>query len=249
MNAEQLRQQQALILTVSHELRTPLTAIRAALGLLATGKLCPVSGGCQKLVATATANVDRLVRLVNDILDLERIESSGTGIEKRVCDAGELLGQAADLMSVTAESQGVKLAVERLSAPFWADPDRMMQVLINLLGNAIKFSPPNAEVSLSAERVEGEIVFQVKDQGRGIPAHKASLLFERFHQVDTSDSREKGGTGLGLTICRSIVAQHGGRIWMESAPGRGSTFFFAIPAGECAHSSAREEDQKCLGRS
>ncbi|MGH9325577.1 MAG: ATP-binding protein [Terriglobia bacterium] len=237
------------ISAVSHELRTPLTAIRATLGLLGTGKLCGTPGGCQKIISTGLANVERLVRMVSDILDLERMKSRETRIEKKVCDAGELLTQAADLMSVTAESQGVRLVVRRLSARFWADPDRMMQVLINLLGNAIKFSPPETEVSLAAKRVDGELIFQVKDQGRGIPAHKASLVFERFQQVDASDSREKGGTGLGLAICRSIVKQHGGRIWMESKPGRGSTFFFAIPAGKGVHSPAEKKDQKCLERS
>lgn len=246
---QQLQRQQTLILTLSHEIRTPLTAIRAALGLLATGKVCTAPGGCQKLVATGMANADRLVRLVNDILDIERMESGEVLIAKKVCDAGDLLAQAVDLMSVTAESHGVRLAAKKLSTLFWADPDRMMQVLINLLWNAIKFSPPDTEVLLSAERVEGEIIFQVKDHGRGIPADKASLVFERFHQVDISDSREKGGIGLGLAICRSIVMQHGGRIWVESTPGCGSTFFFAIPADERGYTPSGKECQECLVRS
>lgn len=224
------RMKDEFVSVVSHELRTPLTAIRATLGLLATGKLCQAGGGCTRMVAVGVENADRLMRLVNDILDLERIESGLVTMEKKACNPANLMEKAVDLMRVTAETQGVTLAVHRLSATIWADPDRVMQVMINLLSNAIKFSPAGGAVSLSARKKDGEIVFQVQDQGRGIPANKLSRIFERFQQVDSSDSRQKGGTGLGLAICRSIVAQHGGRIWAESAPGQGSAFFFTIPA-------------------
>lgn len=223
------RMKDEFVSVVSHELRTPLTAIRGALGLLATGKLCQPTQTCQRMVAVGVANADRLVRLVNDILDLERIQAGAIPMQKKVCQAGELMRQAADLMQVTAESHGVTLTVAPYSASLWADPDRIMQVLINLLNNAIKFSPPGSTVALRAERIDHEIRFEVKDEGRGIPAESLSRIFERFQQVDASDSREKGGTGLGLAICRSIVAQHGGRIWAESVLGRGSTFFFQLP--------------------
>jgi signal transduction histidine kinase len=112
----------------------------------------------------------------------------------------------------------------------WADPDRVLQMLTNLIGNAIKFSPNGGEIHLVARNLgDGEARIEVHDQGRGIPEDKLEVIFERFQQVDASDSRAMGGTGLGLAICRSIVQQHGGRIWAESAPGRGASFFFTLP--------------------
>ena len=217
------------ISVVSHELRTPLTAIRGSLGLLASGKLCQNQAACQRMAAVGVANADRLARLVNDILNLERIESGRVNMEKKLCDSAELMRAAADLMRVTVDGQGVTLSVELFSASIRVDSDRISQVLINLLSNAIKFSIRGSLVLLTAEHREGEIVFEVRDRGRGIPASKLSSIFERFQQVDATDSREKGGTGLGLAICRNIVAQHGGRIWVESTVGQGSSFFFSLP--------------------
>lgn len=215
---------------VSHEVRTPLTAIRASLGLLASGKLCRSSEKCQSMVKLGMENTDRLVRLVSDILDLERIESRRVTMQKAQCDAASLVAQAAGLMRVTAESHGITIQAEVLSVSLWADPDRIIQVLINLLSNAIKFSAPGSSISVSFKPKDGDVEFQIKDSGRGIPANKTAQIFERFQQVDAGDSRIKGGTGLGLAICRSIIAQHGGRIWVESTPGIGSTFYFSLPA-------------------
>jgi hypothetical protein len=215
---------------VSHELRTPLTSIRGSLGLLATGALGSLSEKAQRMVDIAVTNTDRLIRLINDILDVERIKSGKVVMEKASCNAADLIAQATDVMRVMAEKAEVTLTVYPQSLFLWADPDRIIQTLTNLLSNAIKFSPPRATVWLTVERQGDQILFQVKDQGRGIPSDKLERVFERFQQVDTSDSREKGGSGLGLTICRSIVQQHGGRIWVESTVGEGSTFFFTLPA-------------------
>ena len=223
------RMKDEFISVVSHELRTPLTAIRGSLGLLASGRLCQNKSRCQKMAAVGVANADRLGRLVNDMLDLERIESGLVAMEKKLCDSAELMGAAVDLMRVSAKAHGITLSLGSFSTSIRVDPDRITQVLINLLGNAIKFSVRGSEVRLTAARCETEIVFEVADHGRGIPASKLSRIFERFQQVDASDSREKGGTGLGLAICRTIVAQHGGRIWVESALGQGSRFFFSLP--------------------
>lgn len=236
------RMKDEFISVVSHELRTPLTAVRAVMGLLASGRLCRTPGQCLKLVATGMANVDRLVKLVNDILDFERIESGQAQMENKPCDAAALLGQLNGLMQVSAEAQGVRLAVLGASGVIRADADRIVQVLVNLTGNAIKFSPRGTEICLAAEQSEGEVIFSVKDQGRGIPNDKIKNVFERFQQVDASDSREKGGTGLGLAISRSIVAQHGGRIWAESEPGRGSAFYFSLPAVETGSTDAKEQE-------
>jgi len=215
---------------VSHELRTPLTLIHGALGLLAGGLLGPLPEKGQRLLDIAVNNTNHLVRLVNDILDVERMKSGKITMQKQVCDAAALMTQAADEMRVVAEKARITLAISPQSAQVWADPDRIVQTLTNLLSNAIKFSLPGAAVRLSTESQGEQILFQVKDQGRGIPADKLESIFGRFQQVDSSDSRKKGGTGLGLTICRNIIQQHGGRIWVESTLGKGSTFFFTLPA-------------------
>lgn len=219
---------------VSHEVRTPLTAIRAVLGLLATGKLCHGPGKCQSMIKVGMENTERLARLVSDILDLERIESGKLRIEKKRCDASTLLEQAVGLMRVGAATHGIIISAQTQPVLFDADPDRITQVLINLLNNAIKFSPSGSIIQATAQQSGEEVVFQISDSGRGIPADKLSLIFERFQQVDAGDSREKGGTGLGLAICRTIIQQHKGRIWVKSAPGKGSTFFFSLPVRESA---------------
>ncbi|MGH9436734.1 MAG: PAS domain S-box protein [Terriglobia bacterium] len=223
------RMKDEFISVVSHELRTPLTAIRGSLGLLASGRLCHNRSRCQKMAAVGVVNADRLVRLVNDILDLERIESGRVTMEKKLCDSADLMSAAVDLMRSPAEARGIALSVHPLSIPVWADPDRITQVLINLLSNATKFSKRGSQVTLSAERRDEKLLFTVTDRGRGIPASKLLSIFERFQQVDASDSREKGGTGLGLAICRTIVTQHGGEIWVESKLGCGSNFYFSLP--------------------
>jgi PAS domain S-box-containing protein len=224
------RTKSEIVSVVSHELRTPLTSIRGALGLLAAGLLRSQPEKGERMLEIAVSNTDRLVRLINDILDLERLESGKMNLEKRTCTAAGLMTQAADNVRDLAEKAGVTLSVSLLSARLWVDPDRIIQALINLLSNAIKFSPRGKTVWLTARRQADQILFQVKDQGRGIPQEKRENIFERFQQVDASDRREKGGTGLGLPITRSIVQQHGGRIWVESTLGQGSTFTFALPS-------------------
>ncbi len=214
---------------VSHELRTPLTSIRGALGLLTSGLIGSLPEKGQRMLEIAVNNTDRLVRLINDILDIERMQSGKVTMQRQVCDTAALMDQAADEMRAMAEKAGVMLSVSLQSARLWADPDRIVQTLTNLLSNAIKFSPPGATVRLTLVCQQDQVVFQVKDQGRGIPADKLESIFERFQQVDASDSRKKGGTGLGLAICRNIVQQHGGWIWAESTLGEGSAFYFTLP--------------------
>lgn len=223
------RMKDEFVSMVSHELRTPLTSIRGALGLLAGGMLGPLPKKGQHMLDIAVTNTDRLIRLINDVLDLERVTSGKITMQKQQCNTADLMTQAAEVMQAMAEKAGVTLSVSPLSAILWADPDRVLQTLTNLLSNAIKFSPSGATVWLIAMCQGEDIVFQVRDQGRGIPSDKLESIFERFQQVDVSDCRDKGGTGLGLAICRSIVQQHGGRIWAESALEQGSTFFFTLP--------------------
>jgi signal transduction histidine kinase len=152
-----------------------------------------------------------------------------------VCDAGELMTEAADGVRSMAEQLGVVLEVVPDDARLWGDPDRLLQVMTNLLANAIKFSPLNGgTVWIDATHAQGELVFRVRDEGRGIPADKLETIFDRFVQVDSGDSREKGGTGLGLAICRGIVKQHGGHIWAERTVGAGTTGSVALPHDETA---------------
>ena len=214
---------------VSHELRTPLASIRGALGLLSSGVLANRPETAQNMLNIASSDTERLVRLVNDILDLERLESSKVTLDRNWCDVVDLCQQAIKTMQAIAIESQIEILCNIQSQQVFADQDRLVQTLVNLLSNAIKFSPPQSQVHLEAEQIANEIVFRVCDRGRGIPAAQLESIFERFHQVDASDSRQMGGTGLGLAICRSIVQQHGGKIWVESVLSEGSTFSFTIP--------------------
>jgi PAS domain S-box-containing protein len=215
---------------VSHELRTPLTSIRASLGMLDSGALGQLPDGAQRMTQIAVENTDRLVRLINDILDLERLDAEGLPLRESSCDAQQLIARATDGMLAAALAAGVTLAVDSTHAPLEADADRIIQTLTNLIGNAVKFSHRGGTVQISSLRRRDNILFTVGDGGRGIPADKLESIFGRFQQVDSSDSRQSGGTGLGLAICRSIVEHHGGRIWASSTAGEGSTFSFVLPA-------------------
>ena len=220
--------------TVSHELRTPLTSIRGALGLLSSGMLGAVAEKGQRMLQIAVTNTDRLVRLINDILDIERLDSGKIELDRSAVDAYELMTQAVEGVQAMADAAGVQLTLEPCSAKIRVDSDRIIQTLTNLLGNAIKFSPPGTTVTLSAEADPQELTLRVADRGRGIPDDKVKLIFERFKQVDASDSRDKGGSGLGLAISSSIVAAHGGRIWTEKNGDQGSVFLFTLPLEEPA---------------
>lgn len=215
--------------TVSHELRTPLTSIRGALGLLSSGMVGPVGDKGRRMLEIAVTNTDRLVRLINDILDLERMESGTVELQRGPVDAGVVMVQALEGVQSMADQARVGLAVVPVPGALWGDSDRIIQTLTNLLGNAIKFSPPDTTVTLSGTAREADFVFSVTDEGRGIPEQKLETIFERFSQVDGSDSRDKGGSGLGLAICQSIVNAHGGRIWAEKNDPAGSRFQFTIP--------------------
>ena len=224
------RMKDEFISTVSHELRTPLTSLRAALGLITGGSLNARPEKLRQMLDIATGNTDRLVRLVNDILELERIGSGKAELHYTMCSADDLFRRAAALQQTEASKAQLRITFNSQGVNVWADPDRVLQTIANLISNAIKFSPAGTEIQLRARRVDAnEAEIQVRDQGRGIPEDKLESIFERFHQVDASDSRTMGGTGLGLAICRSIVAQHGGRIWADSIVGKGSTFYFTLP--------------------
>nr|MDJ0725819.1 ATP-binding protein [Prochloraceae cyanobacterium] len=216
---------------VSHELRTPLTSIHGSLKLLATGKLGRLSPEGLQMLSIADVNTDRLVRLVEDILNLKQMESGKVRMEKRSCNSSELIHQAIDLIGPIATENKIILIGNSSNISFWADSDYILQVLTNLIDNGIKFSPPGGTIWITATlHLDGsQILFSVRDKGKGIPQNQLDIIFKSFHQVDASDAREKGGTGLGLAICQTILQLHGGRIWVESVLGRGSTFYFTLP--------------------
>lgn len=237
------RMKDEFISTVSHELRTPLTSLRGSLGLLLTGKMGALTDKGHRMLEIAVNNSDRLIRLINDILDLERLESDKFTLHQQSCNAADLLRQVAEMMQPMSEKAGVTLCCSSISVSINVDPDRLIQVFTNLISNAIKFSVAGSTVWLTAETYVPPgakdssaqppmLLISVKDQGRGIPPEKLESIFERFQQVDASDSRQKGGTGLGLAICRNIVRQHGGKIWVESGLGEGSCFYLTLPLAE-----------------
>jgi DNA-binding response OmpR family regulator len=217
--------------TVSHELRTPLTSISGALALMAKGTAGALPDKALGLVAIARSNCDRLVRLINDILDLERIEAgklvfefSGVPIKRLVERAiAENLDYAAKFQ-VVLQQDG-----DPVDAEVWGDEHRLLQVLTNLISNAVKFSPAGGTVSVATSRADGTLHLAVTDRGRGIPDAFKPRIFQKFAQADATDSRQKGGTGLGLSIVKSIVERHGGRIGFESEWGAGSTFHVDLP--------------------
>jgi PAS domain S-box-containing protein len=246
---------------VSHELRTPLTSMQGSLSLLAMGLMDDEPKQMKQMIEIASVETERLVRMVNNILDLDKLEADAT-LEQEWCDAPALVQQAMSAMLASAAAAGVDLEIDCPPIQVWVAPDRIIQTLTNLLGNALKFSPQNSTVSISVEIIDDlfdplqtlgdvdrfdsvqsiasnlsrQIRFAVTDCGRGIPADKLETIFNRFQQVDASDSRDKGGTGLGLAICKSIIEQHHGQIWVESVWGKGSTFFFDLPQPLREHS-------------
>jgi PAS domain S-box-containing protein len=243
------RMKDEFISTVSHELRTPLTSLRASLGLIQSGSLDKRPEKQRQMIEMAIANCDRLARLVNDILDFDGAEKRRLPLNREPVEAVDLLRRAADVAHGAAAEARMELRIEAKASPVFADSERVMRVLNELVTNAIKFSPPGTTIHLSARDAAGsgpgasevnEVCFAVADQGRGIAAEKLERIFEPFQQGDASDSRALGGTGLGLALCRSIVEQHGGRIWAESELGKGSRFLFTLPAAEVQGPGTRE---------
>ncbi|HEY5981219.1 MAG TPA: ATP-binding protein [Microlunatus sp.] len=228
------RMKNEFVSLVSHELKTPLTAIRGSLGLLAGGALGELAPAATRMVEIAMESSERLTRLINEILDMERIESGSMPMQIGSYDVASLLVAAHDQVRVLAADAGIGVHVDAASGRVLADADRVVQTMINLVGNAIKFSPPGSEVTLSAVPDGPVVVFTVRDQGRGVPENRLDVIFERFEQVDSSDAREKGGTGLGLSISRSIVERLGGRIWAANNVDGGSTFAFTLPSAPLA---------------
>lgn len=226
------RQKQEFVDMISHDLRTPLSAVQAALAVLSTGSWGQLNEKGLKKVSTAEDNIRRSIGLINNLLDLERMESGTFDLSVRTYQLSPILESCADSVSQLAERKNIAVRTATTDAVVEVDEGRISQVILNLLGNAVKFSPPESEIKIDAIEKGRLIEVRVTDMGPGIPPDHKKLIFERFHQVPGDEEAKAQGTGLGLAICRLIVEAHGGTIGVDSEVGKGSTFWFSVPLSD-----------------
>lgn len=224
---EEVKQQ--FVAMVSHDLRTPLTSVKGFLELLAGGVYGDLNETGEHRAGLAQRNITRLIGLINDLLDYEKLQSGKFSLDCREIDVASPISRSIDALRFFAEKENVGLEVGEANLKAYADEERLVQVLVNLISNSVKFSPKGATVTVTAVPRENFVEFNVIDQGRGVPKNMQEAIFERFKQVKTTDATEKGGTGLGLPICKALVECHGGRIGVDSEEGKGSRFWFTIP--------------------
>jgi PAS domain S-box-containing protein len=245
-NMERLKDE--FVATVSHELRTPLTSIAGALGLLIANAAGKLPDSAARLVTIAYANSQRLVRLINDILDVEKLEFGQVVFRLQRLDVHSLVEHAIEANRGFAEGYGVRVRlIDRTgSCAVHVDADRLLQVIINLLSNAVKFSPVGEEVTVAVEPRPAAVRISVRDKGPGIPRNFRAHVFEKFTQADATDARQKGGTGLGLSIVRQITTRLGGEVGFDDAPGGGTIFYVNLPSvdhrrrQDCHHDEGSE---------
>lgn len=216
---------------VSHELRTPLTSIRGSLGLLLSGMAGDLSGKPKKLLDIANNNCERLLLLINDILDIEKVQAGKMKFDLKAVDIKNLVTESITANKMYGDKFGVKIKLKKSTTEIkvFADPERLLQVLANLISNAVKFSPHGGEVILQIKCLDNKVRVSVTDRGSGIPIEFQSRIFQKFSQADSSPTRNKGGTGLGLSISKAIIEKFGGHLSFESKPNEGSIFYFDLP--------------------
>jgi PAS domain S-box-containing protein len=226
------RMKDEFVSIVSHELRTPLTSIRGSVQLVLDEPHAVPDAEHRQLLQIALNNCERLVRIINDILDVSKIESGNLTLRKKAAHVAELVRQSIDVVANPARVARVTLVanVPANIRPVMVDPDRIVQALVNLLSNAVKFAPADSKVTVSVTGSDHVVTIAVADQGEGIAPENLNRLFQKFQQVDSSSSRKKGGTGLGLAITKALVEQHGGRIFVDSELNKGTRFSFTLPA-------------------
>ncbi len=219
---------------VSHELRTPLTAIKGSVDNMLDGLTGDLNEKQNRYLVRVKSNADRLARLINDLLDLSRIEA-GIKLKRTSLSLPTVAREVVESLGSVAAEKLISFEIEcpDVNLTAWADPDRIVEVLTNLIGNAIKFTPTNGKVTLCLKRSGNEWVkISVADTGPGIPSDEANRIFDKFYQVTQPKKQKTMGTGLGLSITKALVEMHGGKIWLESEVGRGSIFSFILPAAE-----------------
>lgn len=221
------------IAIVSHELRTPLTSIRGSLGILKTEKICPLSDQAKELLDIANNNCERLIRLINDILDIEKIEAGRMEFRFKRIELNKLIQETIQANLALASKQDLKIDFSTDEIFYvWADQDKLTQVITNLLSNAIRYSPQNGVVKIRLTNLIDKVRVSVIDNGPGIPKEFRNKIFDKFTQADSSDARKLSGTGLGLNISKVIIERHGGNISFLTTEGKGSTFYFDLPIEE-----------------
>jgi len=226
------RMKDEFVAVVSHELRTPLTSIKASMQLLLADGDDMEEGESDELLTVALNNTERLVRIINDMLDVAKVEAGRLELKRRETAPREMIQLAVLAVDQLAKSSSINIAtaIAPVLPPVLVDADRLVQALVNLLSNALKFAPRGSTVTIGAEApLRGTMRFWVHDCGKGIPPDQLSRLFQKFQQLDSSDTRRVPGTGLGLAITKALVEQHGGRVGVSSTPGAGTTFFFTLP--------------------
>jgi two-component system, OmpR family, sensor histidine kinase BaeS len=223
----------AFIADVTHELRTPLTVIKGTIETLEDGALDDIEGRGPLLVSMQQ-ETERLIRLVNDLLVLTRADAGSLNLDLAAVDLAELARARCQNLSGLAGQRGIRLEVTGAASQVKGDIDRLSQVLDNLLDNAIRYSPEGGTILVEVWENGAEVYCSVTDQGPGIPSQHLSYIFERFYRVEPSRNRKSGGAGLGLAIAQALVWTHGGRIWAESSPGRGTTIIFCVPISRIA---------------
>jgi len=221
------------ISTVSHELRTPLTAIIGSLTLVENGVTGDINDKSLELINTANRNAKRLVTLVNDLLDTEKMASGTMRYDIHKCEIVELIKKALEINRPVAEQLNISLSLsEQIAVSVDVDPDRFIQVMTNLLANAIKFSPANGSIEVSVQLIKDQVRIAVTDHGSGVPEEFRSQIFNKFAQADSSDTRKHGGTGLGLSIVKFIIEKFNGRVDYTSTPGKETTFYIFLPVSK-----------------
>lgn len=231
--AEQEKEQ--LVSMVGHDLRAPLTSVRAVLTMLDSGVLGELNEKGKSRVSMADSELERLIKLINDLLAVEKISSGRFEIYSRPIEIASVMHKSANAVRSMAQEKSIEIDVKDCSLLAQADDERLIQVLVNFLSNAIKFSPEGSTISIEAEQVDGWVETRVRDQGRGVPQELARSIFDRFRQVDRKD--ELSGSGLGLSICKTIIEKHGGFVGVLPNSGGGSIFWFRVPIADAVVSS------------
>jgi PAS domain S-box-containing protein len=229
------RLKQEFVAMVSHDLRTPLASIKGTLSMISEGVYDPSSEIGKKRIVDAEISIDRLVNLIGDVLDIEKLEAGQMTVEEDVVNLLQVVNESIEAVRGVAEQTKITIeskVVEDADVDVLGDNDRLVQVMVNLLSNAIKFSPEGSSIQIAIRAVQPVAEVRITDHGRGIPASNIEIIFERFKQSQTSDGKRAKGTGLGLAICKAIIEAHKGTIGVESKEGEGSTFWFKLPLYE-----------------